>query len=85
VAPRFRGAYDAGYEGLVWSAIVLSLLALTGLAQIPNPVAVILALCRRGRKGEADYRRSQEFPDRQIRTTTALREFYQSYSRRTRN
>ena len=44
-------------KGLVWSAIVLPLLALTGLAEGP-----VEPLCRRGRKGEADHTRTQECP-----------------------
>ena len=66
-------------KGLVRSAIVFSLLALTGLAQIPNWVAAIYLSVSEAAKAKQISQELKSARDRQFRAATAFADFYKSY------
>jgi hypothetical protein len=66
-------------KGLVWSAIVFSLMTLTGLAQMPDPVAVIYLSASEATKAKQITQELKSAQDRQTRARTALTNFYRSY------
>jgi hypothetical protein len=66
-------------KGLVRSAMVFSLLALTGLAQIPDPVAVIYLSAGEAAKAKQITQELKSAQDRYIGAMTASKNFYQSY------
>ena len=66
-------------KGLVRSAIVFSLPALTGLAQIPNWVAAIYLSVSEAAKAKQISQELKSARDRQFRAATAFADFYKSY------